>query len=48
MNKTFHRNKDARGVGLYITKNQIEAMGGSISVTSKVNTGTTFILNFKT
>ncbi|WP_052188177.1 PAS domain-containing protein [Cellulophaga sp. Hel_I_12] len=47
MNKTFHRNKDARGVGLYITKNQINAMGGSISVESKVNVGTTFILRFK-
>jgi PAS domain-containing protein len=44
MNKTFHRNKDARGVGLYITKNRIEAMGGKISVTSKVNTGTTFTI----
>ncbi len=44
MNKTFHRNKDARGVGLYITKNRIEAMGGKISVTSKVNVGTTFTI----
>lgn len=47
MNKTFHRNKDARGVGLYIIKNQIEAMGGSISITSEVNVGTTFTLKFK-
>jgi len=47
MNKTFHRNKDARGVGLYITKNQINAMGGSISVESEVNVGTTFVLKFK-
>jgi K+-sensing histidine kinase KdpD len=47
MNKTFHRNKDARGVGLYITKNQINAMGGSISVESEVNVGTIFVLKFK-
>lgn len=47
MNKTFHRNKDARGVGLYITKNQIEAMGGSISVVSEVNVGTKFSIIFK-
>lgn len=47
MNKTFHRNKDARGVGLYITRNQIEAMGGTITVSSKVNIGTTFVINFK-
>ncbi|MBU2995681.1 PAS domain-containing protein [Cellulophaga baltica] len=44
MNKTFHRNKDARGVGLYITKNQVEAMGGNISVTSKIDVGTTFTI----
>lgn len=47
MHKTFHKNKDANGVGLYITKNQIEAMGGSISLTSEVSIGTSFILEFK-
>jgi len=47
MHKTFHRNKDARGVGLYIIKNQIDAMGGCISVESEVNVGTTFTLKFK-
>ena len=40
--KTFHGNKDARGIGLFITKNQIEAMGGKIEVESEVNKGTTF------
>lgn len=47
MYKTFHRNPDARGVGLFITKNQIEAIGGKITVTSKVNEGTTFSIYFK-
>jgi PAS domain S-box-containing protein len=47
MYKTFHGNKNALGLGLFMTKNQIEAMGGSIHVESKVNIGTTFILNFK-
>jgi PAS domain S-box-containing protein len=47
MNKTFHRNKDARGVGLYIIKNQIEAMGGTINVSSEVDEGTTFTILFK-
>ena len=47
MYKTFHRNKDAKGIGLFITKNQIEAMGGSIDVTSTVDVGTTFILTFE-
>ena len=42
MYKTFHHNKDARGIGLFITKNQIEAMGGRITVKSEVNLGTTF------
>src|SRR5690606_12608246 len=46
MYKTFHQNKDAKGVGLYLTKNQIEAMGGSIKVQSKVNQGTTFNVYF--
>ncbi len=42
MYKTFHGNKDARGVGLFITKNQVEAMGGKISVKSEPNIGSTF------
>ncbi|MEP3444074.1 MAG: PAS domain-containing sensor histidine kinase, partial [Flavobacteriaceae bacterium] len=46
MYKTFHKKKDARGLGLYIIKNQIEAMGGSITVNSEVNKGTTFNVYF--
>lgn len=42
MYKTFHGNKDARGIGLYMTKNQIEAMGGTIKVQSDKNVGTKF------
>ncbi|WP_264566874.1 PAS domain-containing sensor histidine kinase [Flavobacterium sp. N3904] len=45
--KTFHKNNDARGVGLYLTKNQIENMGGKIEVESTLNFGTTFKLYFK-
>jgi len=44
MYKTFHNNKDARGFGLFITKNQIEAMNGKIEVESKLDKGTTFKL----
>lgn len=47
MYKTFHSNKDARGIGLFITKNQIEAMGGKIAVTSDVGVGTTFKIYLK-
>ncbi|MEC4005559.1 PAS domain-containing protein [Flavobacterium sp. SUN052] len=46
MYKTFHKNDNARGIGLFITKNQIESMGGTIEVESKVNVGTTFKINF--
>lgn len=46
MNNTFHNNEDARGIGLFITKNQIEAMNGEISITSQVDKGTTFHLKF--
>ncbi|MCK0159271.1 PAS domain-containing sensor histidine kinase [Allomuricauda sp. F6463D] len=42
MYKTFHGNEDARGIGLFITKNQIESMGGTIEVESEVGVGTTF------
>nr|WP_315199466.1 PAS domain-containing protein [uncultured Flavobacterium sp.] len=45
--KTFHRNNDARGVGLYLTKNQIENMGGKIEVESTLNVGTTFKVYFR-
>ncbi|GAB4023412.1 PAS domain-containing protein [Spirosoma migulaei] len=42
MYKTFHGNTDARGIGLFLTKNQVEAMNGRITVESQVNVGTTF------
>ncbi len=46
LNQTFHGNSDARGFGLFITKNQIEAMGDSIEVTSVLGEGTTFRIIF--
>jgi PAS domain S-box-containing protein len=42
MYKTFHGNRDARGIGLFITKNQVEAFGGRIEVESELGKGTTF------
>ena len=47
MYKTFHNNKDARGIGLFISKNQVEAMGGSIAVESIFGQGSIFKLKLK-
>lgn len=46
MYKTFHDNNDARGIGLFLVKNQVDAMGGKIEARSKVNEGTTFKIEF--
>lgn len=46
MFKTFHQNKNARGIGLYITKNQIESTGGKIEVSSVINKGSVFTVTF--
>jgi signal transduction histidine kinase len=44
----FHSHVKGKGMGLYMTKLQVDAMGGSISVSSEVNTGTTFTVEFET
>lgn len=46
MYKTFHGNKNARGVGLFMIKTQIEAMGGNISINSEPGVGSTFTVEF--
>ena len=43
---TFHGHKNARGIGLYITKTQIESMKGKITVNSTVGVGTIFNIYF--
>lgn len=42
MYKTFHGNEDAKGIGLFITKNQLEAMNGKIEVESIEGEGSNF------
>ena len=44
--KVFHDHPDARGFGLFMTKTQVEAMGGSIWVNSKPGEGSTFFVSF--
>ncbi|MEN2413762.1 PAS domain-containing sensor histidine kinase [Flavobacterium mesophilum] len=43
----FHNYPDSKGLGLYLVKSQVETMGGTISIESEVNKGTTFIITFK-
>lgn len=41
----FHRTKKGRGIGLYLIKSHIEAMGGLIEVSSQENVGTRFLMH---
>ncbi|MCC9071373.1 PAS domain S-box protein [Flavobacterium sp. F-65] len=43
----FHNYPDSKGLGLYLVKSQVETMGGTISIDSEVNKGTSFTLIFK-
>jgi len=45
--KRFHHHVEGKGMGLFMVKTQVEMLGGKISVKSKVNYGTEFLLEFK-
>ena len=46
MRKTFHDHPESQGLGLFLVKNQVESMGGEITLQSEENKGATFIINF--
>ncbi|GEQ85557.1 hypothetical protein ULMS_10650 [Patiriisocius marinistellae] len=46
LNKTFHRHPEAKGVGLYLTKIQVNSMGDKIFAKSKVGKGSIFTVIF--
>lgn len=48
--KRFHHNStiEGRGIGLFLVKTHVEAIGGNIKVKSELNVGTTFTIHFKT
>ena len=44
LRKTFHQHPESRGFGLFITKTQVEALGGSMYVESLPGKGSTFTI----
>jgi signal transduction histidine kinase len=44
--QVFHSGRDSKGIGLYLTKTQVESLGGTIQVKSTVNEGSEFIVTF--
>tara|TARA_R110000744_G_scaffold201279_1_gene320459 strand:- start:2320 stop:7266 length:4947 start_codon:yes stop_codon:yes gene_type:complete len=44
--KRFHREIDGKGMGLFMVKTQVEALGGKISIESEVDKGTEFKIVF--
>ena len=44
MYKRFHEGVDGKGIGLYMTKLQVDALGGQIELQSEKGKGTTFIV----
>ncbi|WP_026464621.1 PAS domain-containing sensor histidine kinase [Adhaeribacter aquaticus] len=45
--KRFHKHVEGKGLGLYMVKTQVEALGGKVSIESEVNKGTKFTIEFK-
>jgi signal transduction histidine kinase len=45
--KRFHFHTEGKGMGLYLVKTQLNALGGKIEVDSKVDKGTRFSVYVK-
>ncbi|TND10248.1 MAG: PAS domain-containing protein [Bacteroidetes bacterium] len=45
--KKFHFHTEGKGMGLYMVKTQVETLGGKISVKSKLNHGTEFLVELE-
>lgn len=44
--KRFHFHVEGKGIGLFLVKTQVEALGGTITVNSEIDRGTTFEILF--
>lgn len=47
LNQKFHEHSDSKGIGLYLVHSHVTSLGGHISIESKVNEGTIFVISFK-
>lgn len=47
LNQRFHDHGDSKGIGLYLVHNHITGLGGSITLQSEVNKGSTFSIDFR-
>lgn len=45
--RRFHETAEGKGLGLFMVKTQVEALGGKITIESEVNKGTTFTIVFE-
>src|SRR5690625_3310089 len=43
----FHEHSEGKGIGLYLIRSQVEALGGSIGLESEVDKGMSVLLRFK-
>ena len=46
LNQVFADHGDSKGIGLYLVKNYMDNVGGTVSLSSQLNSGSTFCLSF--